>query len=99
MGYEVHYVHSSAGFDKEALAEADMETADLLADGLGGAANGRGLLNPMIVVQAQVFQIESEAARLKGIIPRRLACTSFFDKDDFVLSRVQYRQAPDQFYV
>jgi len=60
--YEVHYVHSSAGFDEEALAEADMETADLLADGLGGAANGRGLLNPMIVVQAQVFQIVNGGA-------------------------------------
>ena len=38
---KIHYVHSSAGFDAEALAEADMETADLLADGLGGALGTR----------------------------------------------------------
>jgi len=60
--YEIHYVHSSAGFDAEALLEADMEQADLLADGLGGAANGRGLLNPMVAVQGQVFQIVNGGA-------------------------------------
>jgi len=60
--YEVHYVHSSAGFDRDAILEASsMEEADLLADGLGGAANGRGQLNPMIVVQGQVFQIVNGA--------------------------------------
>ena len=42
--YEVHYVHSSAG-----IFERDNETnPDVLADGLGGAANGRGQLNPMV---------------------------------------------------
>jgi len=52
--YEVHYVHSSAGYspnDFEGVEE------DLISDGLGGAANGRGMLNPMIVVEGQVFQI------------------------------------------
>ena len=35
---EVHYVHSSAGYDRDALHSASsMEEADLLADGLGGA--------------------------------------------------------------
>lgn len=48
--YEVHYVHSSAGGSKD---------DDGVADGLGGAANGRGQLNPMIVVQGVVFQIVS----------------------------------------
>jgi len=52
--YEVHYVHSSAGYSQEDLQGADV---DGIEDGLGGAANGRGLLNPMIVVQGQVFQI------------------------------------------
>jgi len=52
--YEVHYVHSSAGYSREDLAGADFDGID---DGLGGAANGRGMLNPMIVVQAQVFQV------------------------------------------
>lgn len=53
--YEVHYVHSSAGY-----SSADLEGAadiDAVSDGLGGAANGRGILNPMIVVQGVVFQI------------------------------------------
>lgn len=60
--YEVHYVHSSAGYDKDAISAASsLEEADLLADGLGGAANGRGLLNPMIAVQGQVFQIVNGA--------------------------------------
>eukprot|EP00490_Sorites_sp_Unknown_P017687 CAMPEP_0114671676 /NCGR_PEP_ID=MMETSP0191-20121206/41534_1 /TAXON_ID=126664 /ORGANISM="Sorites sp." /LENGTH=379 /DNA_ID=CAMNT_0001932033 /DNA_START=45 /DNA_END=1184 /DNA_ORIENTATION=- len=52
--YEVHYVHSSAGMDADAT---DGVNADDLADGLGGAANNRGLLNPMVVVQGQVYQI------------------------------------------
>jgi hypothetical protein len=53
--YEVHYVHSSAGY-----SSADLEGVtdiDGIGDGLGGAANGRGILNPMIVVQGIVFQI------------------------------------------
>lgn len=45
--YEVHYVHSTAGHTT-------------LADGLGVAAGGRGLANPMIVVNAQIFQIINE---------------------------------------
>jgi len=52
--YEVHYVHSSAGYTDAELVGADLDGID---DGLGGAANGRGQLNPMIVVQGQVFQI------------------------------------------
>jgi len=52
--YEVHYVHSSAGYSEEDLEGADI---DGIEDGLGGAANGRGILNPMIVVQGQVYQI------------------------------------------
>jgi len=52
--FEVHYVHSSAGYSPEDLKEVDIDGID---DGLGGAANGRGILNPMIVVQAQVFQV------------------------------------------
>jgi len=51
--YEVHYVHSSAGYNSSDLP-SDVDGID---DGLGGAANGRGLLNPMVVVQGQVFQI------------------------------------------
>jgi len=52
--YEIHYVHSSAGYSEADLVGADIDGID---DGLGGAANGRGMLNPMIVVQGQVFQI------------------------------------------
>lgn len=48
--YEVHYVHSSAG---------NSEFSDL-TDGLGSAAGGRGLANPMLVVQAQIFQIVND---------------------------------------
>jgi len=55
--YEIHYVHSSAGYDSEHLKNVDI---DLMNDGLGGAANGRGLLNPMVTVQAQVFQIVND---------------------------------------
>ena len=44
--YEVHYVHSSAapGTDDDIH----------LSDGLGSAAAGRGLMNPMVVVEAMV---------------------------------------------
>lgn len=52
--YEVHYVHSSAGYSKRQLKREGIDGVD---DGLGGAANGRNLLNPMIVVQGVVFQI------------------------------------------
>mmetsp|Transcript_68081 Transcript_68081/g.202613 ORF Transcript_68081/g.202613 Transcript_68081/m.202613 type:complete len:186 (-) Transcript_68081:76-633(-) len=55
--YEVHYVHSSAGYTQQMLQGASLGADDAMSDGLGGAANGRGLLNPMVVVQAQVFQI------------------------------------------
>jgi hypothetical protein len=54
LSYEVHYVHSSAGYTAEMLEGADSDGID---DGLGGAANGRGLRNPMIVVQGQVYHI------------------------------------------
>ncbi|CAJ1430903.1 unnamed protein product [Effrenium voratum] len=63
--YEIHYVHSSAGMDAN---ETDDVNADNLADGLGGAANGRGLLNPMIVVQAQIFQIVNGAATVDDML-------------------------------
>ncbi|CAE7549277.1 unnamed protein product [Symbiodinium sp. CCMP2592] len=63
--YEIHYVHSSAGMDNNAT---DDMNADLLADGLGGAANGRGLLNPMIVVQGQIFQIVHGAATVDDML-------------------------------
>ncbi|CAE7549263.1 unnamed protein product [Symbiodinium sp. CCMP2592] len=63
--YEIHYVHSSAGMDNNAT---DEKNADLLADGLGGAANGRGLLNPMIVVQGQIFQIVNGAATVDDML-------------------------------
>lgn len=50
--YEVHYVHSTAApgtdFDPK------------LSDGLGTAAQGRGLQNPMIVVEAMVFHIVND---------------------------------------
>jgi len=52
--YEIHYVHSSAGYDQDTKGDAGVDGID---DGLGGAANGRGLLNPMVVVEGQVFQI------------------------------------------
>lgn len=59
--YEVHYVHSSAGYSEEDLEGTDIEPID---DGLGGAANGRGLLNPMIVVEGLIFQIVQGAPDL-----------------------------------
>jgi hypothetical protein len=52
--YEVHYVHSSAGYSEKQLETKDVDGVD---DGLIGAANGRHQLNPMIVVQGVVFQI------------------------------------------
>lgn len=52
--YEVHYVRSSAGYSVKDLIGVDV---DPINDGLGGAANGRGQLNPMITVQALVFQV------------------------------------------
>lgn len=58
--YELHYVHSSAGTHPEDVADTDEAAADLMADGLGGAANGRGLLNPMVVVEAQVYHIVND---------------------------------------
>jgi len=63
--YEVHYVHSSAGYTSEELEGADQDGID---DGLGGAANGRGLLNPMIVVQGQVFQIVAGAENVTDLL-------------------------------
>jgi len=58
MSYEVHYVHSSAGYTPEEIAGGSVDGID---DGLGGAANGRGQLNPMVVVQGQVFHIVQDA--------------------------------------
>merc|ERR1711972_69652 len=62
--YEVHYVHSSAGYAPEDIVDADHD----LDDGLGGAANGRGLLNPMVVVQAQVYQIVNGAPEIDDLL-------------------------------
>merc|ERR1712060_25983 len=39
-----------------------------MSDGLGGAANGRGILNPMIVVQGQVFQIVTGGAKIDDLL-------------------------------
>lgn len=63
--YELHYVHSSAGYT---AAELEGSNIDGIADGLGGAANGRGLLNPMIVVEGQVFQIVNGAATVDDML-------------------------------
>jgi len=63
--YEVHYVHSSAGYSAEDLNGVDIDGID---DGLGGAANGRGMLNPMIVVQGQVFQIVNGADNVTDLL-------------------------------
>jgi len=64
--YEVHYVHSSAGYTPADLASDT--NLDLMSDGLGGAANGRGQLNPMIVVQAQVYQLVQEAQNVTDML-------------------------------
>jgi len=63
--YEVHYVHSSAGYTAEELEGAGIDGID---DGLGGAANGRGQLNPMITVQGQVFQIVQGAEEVSDLL-------------------------------
>lgn len=63
--YEVHYVHSSAGYDKEDIEGMDL---DLLDDGLGTAAGGRGQLNPMIAVQGQIYQIVQGAAEIEDML-------------------------------
>jgi len=65
MSYEVHFVHSSAGYDKPETAGVGLE---YINDGLGGAANGRGQLNPMIVVEGQIFQIVNGGPMSKGPI-------------------------------
>jgi len=62
--YEVHYVHSTAGVHRAELGD----NADMMADGLGGAANGRGLLNPMVVVQGQVFRIVNGAPTVSDML-------------------------------
>lgn len=46
MSYEVHYVHSSAG-----------KATQYQEDGLASAAGGGKIANPMVVVEAMVFQI------------------------------------------
>lgn len=63
--YEVHYVHSSAGYTSEQKTDLGVDGID---DGLGGAANGRGLLNPMITVQGQVFHIVQGAADVQDML-------------------------------
>jgi hypothetical protein len=64
--YEVHYVHSSAGYGEEMLK--GLTDIDGIDDGLGGAANGRGLLNPMVVVQGQVYQIVNNASEVADML-------------------------------
>merc|ERR1712217_504296 len=66
--YEVHYVHSSAGYSTAMLQNQGVRDFDLMDDGLGGAANGRGILNPMIVVQGQVFQIVNGAPYVDDLL-------------------------------
>merc|ERR1719318_704537 len=56
--YEVHYVHSSAGYNKTHLEHASSEDID---DGLGGAATGRGIRNPTVAVEAMTMFIVGEA--------------------------------------
>merc|ERR1712190_384414 len=64
--YEVHYVHSSAGYTATDIANnIDIDGID---DGLGGAANGRGMLNPMIAVEGQVYQIVNGAAQVNDLL-------------------------------
>jgi len=62
--YEIHYVHSSAGEFDDSGGNKKVE----MADGLGGAAHGRGLLNPMVVVQAQIFQIVQGAETVADML-------------------------------
>jgi len=64
--YEVHYVHSSAGYSTEDLAGTT--DIDLMDDGLGGAANGRGIRNPMIVVQAQIFHLVNDGPYIDDML-------------------------------
>merc|ERR1712187_429731 len=66
--YEVHYVHSSAGYSTAMLQNQGVRDFDLMDDGLGGAANGRGILNPMIVVQGQVFQIVNGGSEVNDLL-------------------------------
>lgn len=68
--YEVHYVHSSAGtgHDEGVPDDADLDQIDLMADGLGQAANGRGMLNPMVVVQGQVYHIVQGAPPVDDLL-------------------------------
>jgi len=61
--YEVHFVHSSAGYSTDQIQHSvDTE----LDDGLGGAAHGYGALNPTIGVEAQVFYIDKSAPAHDG---------------------------------
>ncbi len=58
--YELHFVHSSAGGAPIEVSDTDWRADPLretFTDGLGSAANGRGLLNPMVVVMAMVVQV------------------------------------------
>merc|ERR1712063_52166 len=66
--YEIHYVRSSAGYSAADLASEGPPDSDLMNDGLGGAANGRGLLNPMVVVQGQVFQLVNGATDVDDLL-------------------------------
>jgi len=63
--YEIHYVHSSAGYHASEIVDASQDAMD---DGLGGAANGRGQLNPMVAVQGQVYQIVNGAAAVDDLL-------------------------------
>ena len=59
--YEIHYVHSTAGVDANS---SDDSNSDDLSDGLGGAANGRNQLNPMIVVEGLIVHVVQDAQPL-----------------------------------
>jgi len=73
--YEVHFVHSSAGYSPDQIDHADNLDLD---DGLGGAAHGYGALNPTIGVEAQVFHITRSAPR---DIDGKDLVRGFLDKD------------------
>lgn len=45
-----------------------MTEDEKMQDGLGGAANGRGMLNPMVAVQGQVFQIVNGAQTINDML-------------------------------
>lgn len=64
--YEIHYVHSSAATHMP--ADAATGAIDSMNDGLGGAANGRNQLNPMVVVQGLVVQVTANGPKVADML-------------------------------